>query len=164
MGSEQRLVLRSKGPNGDFTGKGRVLRAYPRSGRATLLGSVETELTGKAGIPLHFEAPRVSIRLEPGARVAKPPHRAAGPKPPGQRPDRFEQALSLLGPFRGCESSGGVRARYGDKTVEADSLEYDGKEALFRGSPVRVRERTEDTNVVGHPNIFRLDLSEPGER
>jgi hypothetical protein len=158
--SERPLVLRSRGPGGDFVGKGRVLRAYPRSGRATLTGSVESDLTGKAGIPLHFEAPRVSVQLEPGARFAKP----SGDRRAGKRTDTFDQALTLLGPLKGCESSGGVRARYGDRTVEADSLEYDGKEAFFRGSPVRVRERTADTSVYGHPDIFRLDLSEPGER
>jgi hypothetical protein len=159
--SARPLRLLSKGPDSDLAGEGRVLRAYPRSGRAVLVGAVKGELVGRSGVPLHFEAPRLSIELEPGARFAKPFRTSR--EGPAMGHERTDRALALLGSLKDCESSGGVRGRYKEKTLAADSLVYDGKTATFKGSPF-VRVKDGEANMEVKTALVRVDLDEAAER
>jgi hypothetical protein len=142
------LRISSAGPGGTFTGSGRVLRLYPTSGNVALVGSATGDLTGKSGVPLHFEAPRVEGRVK---KVEGTHHLAAR--------EGSNRALEGLGQFEHLRSEGGVKARYRDQEMDARTLDYDGKSVRLQGSPVRVTDRV--AHMDFETSEMRLDLDAP---
>ncbi|HZU97882.1 MAG TPA: hypothetical protein VFF73_14365 [Planctomycetota bacterium] len=142
------LRISSAGPGGTFTGSGRVLRIYPASGNVALVGSAVGDLTGKSGVPLHFEAPRVEGKV----KKVEGTHRLLAHEASGR-------ALEGLGQFEHLRSEGGVRARYRAQTMDARTLDYDGKSVRLQGSPVRVTDRV--AHMDFETSEMRLDLDAP---
>lgn len=149
------VALRSKGPEGDFEGHGRVLRLYPRSGLASLTGSVSGTLVGKNGIPLAFTAPRAQVQLD--AAEVRSPHKKTASAPRGEASSRIFSALKN---FKRFGSAGGVHATYKDQTFDADSMDYDGHQAVLKGEPVRVRDSVKGIDY--QTRKMTLDLDTPG--
>ncbi len=145
------VALHSLGPEGEYLGHGRVLRLYPRTGNATLVGQVDGTLTGKNKIPFAFEGPRADAKLAQGGR----------PRRPSSKGDVIDRLVTTLGNFERFSSSGGVHGKYKTETIEADSFDYDGHAVRFHGKPT-VHVRDTASNMEADSRDWTIDLDRGG--
>jgi hypothetical protein len=110
-------------------------RGLPQAVELVFTGDVQGSLDARL-TPFVFEAPRATavVDLE-GARASQ--------KAQGEA-SRTGKAQDLLRLFRSLASSGGVKARLREQSMEGDDLEYDGKHrsAILHGNPLHVKDKT----------------------
>src|SRR5581483_3150642 len=105
---------------------------YPRTGQASLVGSVEGTLQGKNQLPLAFKAPRADVALDEAA--------ARAPRKKAAKGELSERVFASLRRFRRVSSEGGVHATWKEQTFDGDALDYDGHTAVLRGAPLKVHD------------------------